>query len=97
MATMTRGLIKYDGPTDTDGQRDAWQSQVDMAASCLAAAALQGGMPKVAATFGSERQLARFLSDRVWEKRRLQAMKLAVVVLAEIVGVAAGLYIGALS
>lgn len=96
MTTMTRGLIKYEGAEQT-GRGEAWQSQVDMAASCLAAAALQGGMPRVAATFGNEKQLARFLAERVSNKRRTAALKFMVVTVAEIIGVAAGLYIGSMT
>jgi hypothetical protein len=96
MTTMTRGLIKYQGAPEA-GRGEAWQSQVDMAASCLAAAALHGGMPRVAATFGNERQLANFLAERVSDKRRTAALKFMVVTLAEIIGVAAGLYIGAMT
>ena len=96
MTTMTRGLIKYQGAQEA-GRGEAWQSQVDMAASCLAAAALRGGMPRVAATFGNENQRANFLAERTADKRRTAALKFMVVTLAEIIGVAAGLYIGSMT
>ena len=97
MTTMTRGLIKHEGDAQQSGRGEAWQSQVDMAASCLAAAALHGGMPRVAATFGSEKQMASFLAEQVSDRRRSAALKFMVVTLAEVIGVAAGLYIGAMT
>lgn len=94
-ATMN-GLVKFEGQTERK-QGESWRGQMDMAASCLAVAALQGGMPRVAASFGNEKQLASYLSDRVWQKRRVEALKFLVVTLAEVIGVAAGLYIGTLT
>ncbi|HEY2805383.1 MAG TPA: hypothetical protein VGI92_05940 [Gemmatimonadales bacterium] len=98
--TVSRGLIKYEGPAYESSSRDVygdgWQQQVDMAASCLAAAALTGGMPKVAGTL-SERQLTRFLSGEVAKRRRVANTKLAVIMIAEAVALAAGCYIGMLS
>jgi hypothetical protein len=101
MQTITRGLVPYEGPAEGYSRREsaggeAWRTQVDMAAACLAAAALQSGMPRVADSYGNERQLAAFLADRVAHKRRTAALKFLVVTLCEIVGVAAGLYIGAM-
>ena len=74
---------------------DAWQDQVDMAASCLAAAALVGGMPRVAGTM-NERQLARYLASQAARRRRTSATKVAVVMLGEAIALAAGCYIGTL-
>ena len=102
METATRGLVKYQGSQDTGSRNDSssaygdgWQQQVDMAASCLAAAALQGGMPRVAGTL-SERQLARYMTNQAIKRRRTAQTKLAVILLGQAIAVAAGCYIGML-
>lgn len=96
MTAVSSGLIRYESklePAQRDWQDAGGWSEMDMAASALAAAALQGGMPKVAA----ERDLTAYLAGRNWDKRRTAVLKLLVVFLAEVIGVAAGLYIGALT
>lgn len=102
METATRGLVKYQGAQDSSSQKDAgspygdgWQSQVDMAASCLAAAALQGGMPRVAGTL-SERQLARYMTHQAIKRRRTAQTRLAVILLGQALAIAAGCWIGLL-
>ena len=98
MTTATRGLVRYEGPVDSQPSSpygDAWQDQVDMAASCLAAAALAGGMPRVAGTM-SERQLARYLASQAARRRRTSATKMVVVILGEVIALGAGCYIGML-
>lgn len=97
MTTATRGLIRYEGPqgTSDDAYGDAWQQQVDMAASCLAAAALKGGMPRVAGTV-TERQLARYLASQQARRRRMGLTKTAVIMIGEAIALAAGCYIGLL-
>jgi hypothetical protein len=99
MTTATRGLIRYEGASDTSSHGaygNGWQDQVDMAAACLAAAALTGGMPKVAGTL-HERHLARFLADSAAKHRRRAKAKLAAVMVGEMIALAAGCYIGLLS
>ena len=99
MTTATRGLIRYEGPITDESPRGGraahghdWQGQVDVAASYLAAAALAGHFPSAGAM--SERQLARHLASQVARKRRMGAAKLVVIVLGEILALAAGCYIG---
>jgi hypothetical protein len=98
MTTATRGLVRYEGPVDTHQSSpygDAWQDQVDMAASCLAAAALAGGMPRVAGTMG-ERQLARYLASQAARRRRTSTAKITVILVGWAIALAAGCYIGGL-
>ena len=97
MATVSRGLMKFEGGVEVESRELARRSRLELAASCLAAAAEQGGMPRIAVSFGGERQLADYLAARVADKRRLAALKVMVITLAEVVGVAAGLYIGSMS
>ena len=99
MTTATRGLVRYEGEIESwtspaDNYR--WQDQVDTAASCLAAAALAGGMPRVHAAMG-ERQLARYLASQVVRRRRTSAAKLAVIMLGGVVALGVGCFIGMLA
>ena len=95
--TITRGLVRYQGQPETRQERQdgAWQDQVDMAAACLAAAALQGGMARVAGTL-TERQLARYLSQQAQRRRRTSTAKLAVILAGNLLALVAGCYIGLL-
>lgn len=97
MTTATRGLIRYQGSPDSHSSRstygEAWQEQVDAAASSLAASALAGRIPHVAGTM-TERQLARFMANQAVKRRRTSAAKLAVIMLGEVLALAAGCYIG---
>ena len=95
--TVTRGLVRYQGPDESqrDPYGDGWQQQVDMAASCLAAAALAGGMPRVAGTL-TERQLARYLSEQAARRRRTAISKVSVIVGGMALALVAGCYIGLL-
>jgi len=105
MTTVSRGLIKYEGPVSSESESrtyadagvygDGWQAQVDMAASCLAAAALTGGLPRVHTMH--ERQLARYLSAEVAKKRRVAYTKIATIMLGSALAMAVGCYIGLLS
>ncbi len=95
--TISRGLVRYHEATSSDMPRDeAWQSQVDAAAACLAAAALQGGMPRVAATL-NERQLVRYMAGQVARRRRMTRTKLGVVLAGWALALVAGCYIGLLT
>ena len=96
-ATVTRGLVKYEGPAEStqDPYGNSWQQQVDMAASCLAAAALAGGMPRVAGTL-TERQLARYLSQQAARRRRTAVAKVSVILGGGALALVAGCYIGML-
>ena len=98
--TVTRGLVRYEGNgrsagDDRNPYGDAWQQQVDMAASCLAAAALAGGMPKVAGTL-TERQLARYLGEQAARRRRTAMAKVSAIVGGCGLALVAGCYIGLL-
>jgi hypothetical protein len=103
MTTATRGLVRYEGAVrggngsagEYASHDNAWQDQVDMAASCLAAAALTGGLRKAAGAM-SERQLARYLASQASRRRRMGATKLAVIMIGEVIALAAGCYIGLL-
>ena len=98
MDTISRGLVRYEGPAhheSRDPYGNDWQAQVDMATSCLAAAALTGGMPRVGMT--NERALARYLSSEAAKRRRVTNTKIAVVMLGNAIALAAGFYIGLLS
>lgn len=100
MTTISRGLIKYEGPVSSDSDADSdvygdgWQRQVDMAASCLAAAALTGGMPRVGTMH--ERQLARYLSAEAAKRRRVTNTKIAIIMMGMATALATGCYIGLL-
>ena len=103
MTTATRGLVRYQGAQDTQDDwkqsspySGAWQSQVDMAANCLAAAALQGGMARAGGTM-SERQLARYLAGQAEKRRRTNQTKVAFILFGQAIALAAGCYIGLLS
>ena len=98
MDTISRGLVRYEGPArneSRDPYGNNWQAQVDMATSCLAAAALTGGMPRTGLT--NERALARYLSSEAAKKRRVANTKIAVIMLGNVLALAAGFYIGLLN
>ncbi len=97
METISRGLIRYEGQAHSetrDPYGNNWQAQVDMATSCLAAAALTGGMPRTGIT--NERALARYLSAEAAKRRRVANTKIAVLMFGNAIALAVGFYIGLL-
>ena len=95
MTTATRGLVRYEGVvTDANGDfsiGSAWQDQVDRATSAMATAS--AGFRRAPGAI-SERQLSRYLAAQSAKRRRVSATKLAVIMIGEVIALAAGCYIG---